>query len=130
MNLNKYNTDNNIVFSCKYHIIFCPKYRKHILIKDVKYRLNELIVEKQCKYGYKVINLEIMSDHVHLLIEINPKLSVNTVIKKIKGYTSRILKKEFNCIKYKSLWTNSKFISSVGSVSLEVVKKYIENQGK
>ena len=71
-----------------------------------------------------------MPDHVHLLIDVNPKIGVWTTVNKIKGYTSNILRKEFPELKSKlpTLWSHSKFISTVGSVTLETVKKYIEEQ--
>lgn len=71
-----------------------------------------------------------MPDHVHLLIDCNPRFGIMDVVTKLKGKTSRILREEFPELKRKipSLWTRSAFISSVGSVSLEVVKQYIENQ--
>lgn len=74
--------------------------------------------------------MEILPDHVHLLIDVNPKIGVFTVVNKIKGYTSRILREEFPDLKSRlpTLWTESKFISSVGTITLEFVKRYIEEQ--
>jgi len=125
-----YNSEHNIVYSCQYHIIFSPKYRRKVLIDGVDLRLKELILEKQIQYKYKIIEMEIMPDHVHLLIDSNPKLGIYNQINKIKGYTSKILRNEFPWLKKRipTLWTRSKFISTVGSVSLDIVKKYIENQ--
>ena len=82
------------------------------------------------EYDYKILEMEVMSDHVHLLIDINPNIGVCEVIKKIKGYTSKTLRMEYPKLKSRipTLWTMSKFISTVGSVSLETVKKYIEEQ--
>ncbi len=92
--------------------------------------MKELILSKQKEYGYKVLDMEIMPDHVHLLLDVNPKVGVFTVVNHIKGYTSHELRKEFPSLKSRlpTLWTQSKFISSVGAVTLEVVKKYIEEQ--
>ena len=74
--------------------------------------------------------MEVLLDHVHLLIDVNPKIGVFTVVNKIKGYTSRVLREEFPDLKSRlpTLWTESKFISSVGTVTLEIVKRYIEEQ--
>jgi putative transposase len=87
-------------------------------------------LEKQKEYGYEVLDMEVMPDHVHLLLDIDPKKGVVTVVNMIKGYTSHELRKEFPSLKSRlpTLWTHSKFISSVGSVTLDVVKKYIEGQ--
>jgi putative transposase len=92
--------------------------------------MKELIKEKEKEYEYKVIEQEIMLDHVHLLLDVNPKIGIYSVVCKIKGYTSKTLREQFPELKTKlpTLWSGSKFISTVGSVSLEVVKKYIEDQ--
>ena len=126
----KYRSDKNLVYSCQYHVIFCPKYRRAVLTNKVAKRLRELILEKQVEYEYEIYEQDILPDHVHLLIDTNPKIVVYTTINKIKGYTSRILRDEFSTLKSKlpSLWTRSKFISSVGAVTLEVVKQYIQEQ--
>ena len=130
-NLHKqYKSDKRLVYSCQYHIIFCPKYRRHVLKNGIDERLKTLVLEKQNAYEYIVLGMEVMSDHIHLLLDINPKIGVYSVISKIKGYTSHALREEFIELKRKlpCLWTNSNFISTCGSVSLETVKKYIEDQ--
>lgn len=126
----KYKSSHSIVYSCQYHVIFCPKYRRKVLVDGVDIRLKELLLEKQEEYGYEVLEMEIMPDHIHLLLDINPQIGVITVIAKIKGYTAHMLRKEFLWLKSRlpCLWTRSKFVSTVGAVSLEVVKKYIEDQ--
>lgn len=98
--------------------------------ESIAKRLTQLIQQKQEEYGYNILDMEVLPDHVHLLIDVNPKVGVFTVVNKIKGYTSRILREEFPDLKSRlpTLWTESKFISSVGAVTLEVVKKYIEEQ--
>ena len=76
--------------------------------------------------------MEVMPDHVHLLLDVNPMVGIVTIVSKIKGYTSRTLREEFPTLKRRlpTLWTHSRFISTVGAVTLEVVKKYIEDQKK
>jgi putative transposase len=93
-------------------------------------RLKVLFEEKQSEYGYQVHESEVMADHVHLLLDINPKSAPSKVVGRIKGDTSHRLRTEFPELKSRlpCLWTRSKFISSVGAVTLKVVKKYIENQ--
>ena len=125
-----YRKGDHMIFSCQYHVIFCPKYRRPILKGEIETRLKNLILEKQEKYDYTVMDMEVMPDHVHLLLDINPKVGVFYVVNQIKGYTSRVMRNEFPEIKRRlpTLWTRSKFISSVGAVTLEVVKRYIEDQ--
>ena len=125
-----YHTDHSIVYSCQYHVIFCPKYRRPVLNDAVSARMKELVLGKQEEYGFAVMEMEVMPDHVHLLLDIDPRVGVNQVIAKIKGYTSHELRQEFPWLKKRlpTLWTRSKFISTVGVVTLEVVQQYIVNQ--
>ena len=126
----KYKNNNNIVYSCKYHIVFCPKYRRKVLTGDVEVRLKELISEICSDLRVDLIEMEIMPDHVHLLLDVDPQLGVHRVIKQIKGRTSHVLRSEFKHLtsKLPTLWTNSYFISTVGGAPLEMVKQYIESQ--
>jgi len=128
--LKEYKSTNTLVYSCQYHVIFTTKYRRKVLSDEIQKRLKELIEEKQTEYEYQILEMEIMSDHVHLLLDINPQRGIYKIIGQIKGFTSNTLRNEFVELKRKlpTLWTRSKFISTVGSVSLEVVKKYIEEQ--
>lgn len=125
-----YKSNNNIVYSCKYHIVWCPKYRRKILVGNVEARLKELIVESCINTNVDIIEMEIMPDHVHILIEVDPQFGVHKVVKNIKGKTSKILRDEFPELKTKlpTLWTNSYFISTIGGAPLEIVKQYIESQ--
>jgi putative transposase len=125
-----YHTDHSIVYSCQYHVIFCPKYRRKVLIEAVAARLKELVLSKQAEYGYILMEMEVWPDHVHLLLDVDPREGINIVIGKIKGFTSHELRNEFPWLKKRlpTLWTRSKFISTVGAVTLEVVKQYIEDQ--
>ncbi len=126
----KYHTADSIVYSCQYHVIFCPKYRRSVLVDGIDIRLKELIYEKQADYGYEILEMEVMPDHVHLIIDCDPRIGIDTIVGKVKGFTSHALRLEFPKLKSRlpTLWTRSKFISTVGSVTLEVVKLYIENQ--
>ena len=125
-----YHCNHSIVYSCQYHVIFCPKYRRRVLNPPLDARLKELILEKQESYGYTVMGMEVMPDHVHLLLDVNPQIGIAKIVGQIKGYTAHMLRTEFPWLKKRlpSLWTRSKFVSSVGSVTLEVVQRYIETQ--
>jgi putative transposase len=125
-----YHSNHSIVYSCQYHVIFCPKYRRSVLKAPLDTRLKELILEKQEAYGYTVLGLEVMPDHVHLLLDVNPQIGIAKIVGQIKGYTAHMLRTEFPWLKQRlpSLWTQSKFVSSVGAVTLDVVQKYIETQ--
>ena len=126
----EYKSNNNIVYSCKYHVVFCPKYRRKVLVGDVEVRLKELIPQVCDEQKVDLIEMEVMPDHVHLLLEVDPQFGIHKAVKKIKGFTSSILRKEFKHLttKLPTLWTNSYFVSTIGGASLSVVKQYIESQ--
>ena len=126
----QYKSNHNIVYSCKYHIVWCPKYRRRVLVDSVAVRLKELISSMSQEFQVELIDLEVMPDHVHLLVDVDPQFGVHNFIKRIKGRTSRILRQEFPHLttKLPTLWTNSYFVSTVGGAPLTIVKKYIESQ--
>ena len=123
-----YHSNHNIVYSCKYHIVFCPKYRRKVLVNGVDVRLKELISSIADENKFEVIEMEIMPDHVHLLLEVDPQFGIHKAVKTIRGKTSRILRQEFHWLttKLPTLWTNSYFCSTVGGAPLEIVKQYKE----
>lgn len=125
-----YKSNNNIVYSCKYHVVWCPKYRRKVLVGDIEQRLKELIYEVAAEINVDIIEMEIMPDHVHLLMEVDPQFGIHRAVKTIKGKTSRVLRSEFASLRSRlpSLWTNSYFLSTVGGASLSVIRQYIENQ--
>lgn len=125
-----YKHNNNVVFSCKYNVIWCPKYRRPVLQDGVDSRLKDIIYLVANERGSEIIELEVMPDHVHLLIEVDPQYGIHRLIKQIKGRSSRILREEFPTLRSRipALWTNSYFVSTVGGAPLEVIKQYIENQ--
>lgn len=122
--------NNNITYSCKYHVIWCSKYRRKVLVEEVGQRLKELIVGVASELRVDIIEMEIMPDHVHLLLEVDPQFGIHRAVKNIKGKTSRILRAEFISLRTRlpSLWTNSYFVATVGGAPLEVIKQYIESQ--
>jgi len=125
-----YKSNNNVFYSCKYHVVWCPKYRRPVLVDGVEVRLKELIETTCTSLNVEIIELEIMPDHVHLLMGVDPQYGVHKAVKQIKGCSSRILREEFPWLKSRipSLWTNSYFVSTVGGAPLAVIKQYIENQ--
>lgn len=129
MNKN-YKSNNNVVYSCKYHVVWCPKYRRKVLVNPVDERLKELIREISSSLSVEIIEMEIMPDHVHLLLEVDPQFGLHKAVKQIKGHSSRVLRKEFKHLttKLPTLWTNSYFVSTVGGAPLDAVKEYIESQ--
>ena len=127
---NEYRTTNTTVYCCRYHVIFCPKYRRKVLIHGIDERFKEIVLSLQDKLNFKVLEMEVMPDHVHLLLDVDPTIGIDKIVMKIKYNTAHVLRKEFPELRSKlpTLWSRSKFIASVGSVSLDVVKKYIASQ--
>lgn len=126
----KYTSNHNIVYSCKYHVVWCPKYRRKVLVNGVDIRLKELESEICSEFCIGIIEMEVMPDHVHLLIEVDPQFGINKAIKLMKGRTSYVLRREYEWLRISlpSLWTNSYFVSTVGGAPLSVIKQYIEDQ--
>ena len=128
--MSKFKSNNNIVYSCKYHVIWCPKYRRKVLIHGVDVRLKEIILAVCDEHQAELIELEVMPEHVHLLVECDPQFGIAKLIRYIKGRSSRLLRSEFPWLKSRlpTLWTNSYFVSTVGGAPLATIKKYIEEQ--
>ena len=126
----KYKSNLNVVYSCKYHVIWCPKYRKSVLVDGVDSRLKEIIQDVATECKSEILELEVMPDHVHLLVEVDPQFGIHRLIKRMKGRSSRIIRAEIKWIRSRlpTLWTNSYFVSTIGGAPLEVVKQYIEQQ--
>lgn len=120
----------NVVYSCKYHVVFCPKYRREVLVPPLDSRLKEIVREICTDARSEMIEMEVMPDHVHLLLDCDPQFGINRLIRSIKGRSSHLLRQEYPFLKSRlpSLWTNSYFVSSVGGAPLTVIKQYIENQ--
>jgi putative transposase len=126
----QYKSNNNITYSCKYHVVWCPKYRRDVLVGEVEKRLKTIIADVCQKRDAELIELETMPDDVHLLVEVDPQYGIHRLVKEIKGLSSCLLRGEFKHLttRMPTLWTNSYFISTVGGAPLSVIKQYIENQ--
>lgn len=123
-------SNNNVVYRCAYHIVWCPKYRRPVIEGAVDARLEQIIREVCAERECNIIELETMPDHVHLLVECDPQYGIHRLVKQVKGRSSRLLREEFPSLKRRlpTLWTNSYFVATVGGAPLEIVKQYVENQ--
>jgi putative transposase len=126
----QYKSNNNVLYSCKYHVVWCPKYRRSVLVNGVGDRLKEIIQSVCTESRAEILELEVMPEHVHLLVEVDPQYGIHRLVRGIKGRSSRLLRQEYPWLKSRlpTLWTNAYFVSTVGGAPLEVVKQYIENQ--
>jgi putative transposase len=125
-----YKSNRNVVYSCKYHVVWCPKFRRPVLVNGVDMRLKSILRDVVDEARSELLNIEIMPDHVHLLVEVDPQFGIHKFVKLAKGRSSRLLRQEFPRLRSRlpTLWTNSYFVSTVGGSPLSVVKQYIENQ--
>jgi len=135
----EFKTSSDVVYSCKYPIVWCPKYRRKVLVDEAAVRLEGIIRETAYEKQVEIIEMEItpalaagasVPDHVHLLCEIHPQYGVHLFVRLVKGRSSRLLRQEYKSLRTRlpTLWTNSYFISTVGGAPLEIIKQYIENQ--
>ena len=127
----EYKSNSRQTYLINYHLVWCPKRRKKILVGEIKDRLEQLIKQVANEKKVEIIAIEVMPDHLHLFVSTYPQLEIHKLVKAFKGRSSNILRKEFpELLKIPSLWTRSYFVSTAGNVSSETIQKYIENQIK
>lgn len=118
------------VYNIAYHIIWCPKYRKKVLTGQIANRLKELLLQKAEENEWIIENMEVMPDHIHIFIKATPSDSPSLIAAQLKGFTSHCLRSEFPSLRSRlpTLWTRSYYVESVGHISENTVKKYIDEQ--
>ena len=129
----KYRTSEHCKYICQYHIIWCTKFRYSIMKGKIEEAIKEILLTIAQKYKYKILALEVMPDHLHIFISCHPTIAPIEIVRTLKSITTIEIFKRFPTLKsfYKrcgSLWSKGKFISTVGHLSSEIVKKYIEEQ--
>lgn len=123
-------TNHTVAYRCHYHVVWCPKYRRKVLLNGVDERLKQIITQASEEYHAVIEDMEVMADHVHLLVIVDPQFGIHRLVKLLKGRSSRFLRQEFPHLKTRmpTLWTNSYFVATVGGAPLELIKQYIEGQ--
>ena len=126
----RWSVSNSSVYNLGYHIIWCPKCRRKVLVDGVDIELKRLIKEKCDEREWGLENVEVMEDHVHIFVKCRPTDSVAYIVAQLKGYTSHELKKLFPWLNSRlpNLWTRSYYAESIGTINEETIKRYIENQ--
>lgn len=126
----RWDKSNKATYNIGYHLIWCPKYRRRVLVGLIEKRLKELLYEKADGLSIIIEKMEVMPDHVHLFVKCSPINSPHLIVKHLKGYSSRIMRLEFPKLKSRlpSLWTRSYYCESIGHISEETIKKYIDDQ--
>lgn len=135
----------NISYRCWYHVVWCPKWRRKVLTSNdprvanpplegdpgpVDERLEQILRDWASETGSEIAELEIMPDHVHLLVSVDPHYGIGKFVRLAKRRSSRILRQEFPSLtrRIPTLWTKSYFVATVGGAPRDIVKQYIENQ--
>lgn len=123
------------VYNVNYHIIWSTKYRRKVLTEKIEKRLKEILCTVANEKGFEIAEIEVgLKDRVHVFVSAIPKLSISYIVKMMKGISGRLLIKEFPEISkllWKGeLWNPSYYVETIGSISEEAVKKYIEAQEK
>jgi putative transposase len=117
------------VSSLGLHVVWCPKHRRRLLVGRVAARLNELLDEIAFDNAWEIVAREVMPDHVHIFVRVRPTDSPAEVARRFMGRASRVLRAEFAWLgRKKVLWSKSYFAASVGYVSEQTVRRYIEHQ--
>jgi putative transposase len=126
----RYAKNAGAVFSLKFHLVWCPKYRRAVLVGPVEQRLREMLLTIAAELEATVHALEIMPDHVHLFVEADPTRSVAELVNRFKGRTSHDLRAEFPSLRSRlpTLWSRSYFAGSCGAVTEASIRRYIEKQ--
>jgi len=118
-------------YNINYHLVWIPKYRRKVLVGQIKADLEIAIHEVAEKLGAKIESLEVQPDHIHLFVSAPPRYSPANLINAFKGATSHRLRNKYPYLKsWPSLWTKTYYVGTAGNVSAEVIKRYIaECQG-
>ena len=115
-----------------YHLVWIPKYRKRILEGALKKRLEFLFRQCAEMNGWEIEELNIQVDHVHMLIQLKPTISVSKAIQLLKGGSSRVVRQEFPELEEflwgDSFWSDGYFAETIGRVNENVIRDYIQNQ--
>ena len=115
-----------------YHIVWIPKYRKRVLKGAIAERLKEMFYQCACVNKWEISELNIQPDHVHMMVQIKPDVSVSRAVQLFKGGSSRLIRKEFPELEEflwgDSFWGDGYFAETVGQVNEDKIRQYIKNQ--
>ena len=125
-----YTRKKGIVYKNQYHVIWCPKYRRKVLVNGIDQRLKEIIFDIAAEKDIAIKAIEVMPDHIHVFLDLDPRLAIHSVVQTFKGRSSRILRDEYPQLKKRlpCLWTSSYYCCSVGHISEKTVEAYINDQ--
>lgn len=142
---NQVRTNRNIVYRCWYHVVWCTKWRRKVITSadpavsnppidgdpgPVDDRLRQILTQVADETGAVIDEMEVMPDHVHLLVSVDPSFGIARLVRLLKGRSSHHLRDEYPSLRRRipTLWTNSCFIATVGGTPLSAIKQYITDQ--
>ena len=132
--MNGYRKSSHTVFDNRLHLVWCTKYRYQVLTGDIAIRCGDVIREVCRTHDVDIISGHVSKEHVHLYVSVPPRVAVSTLVKFAKGKSSRKLQMEFNSLKKRywgqHLWARGFFSATVGEINDDLIKQYIESQGK
>ena len=131
MGLNDINSLSHSKWNCKYHIVFAPKYRRKVFYGQKKVAIGK-ILRQLCEWkGINIIEAEVCPDHIHMLVEIPPKMAVSGFVGYLKGKSITLIYEQFDELKYKyknrSFWCKGYYVDTVGKNTRRIAE-YIRNQ--
>ncbi|MBM7556339.1 IS200/IS605 family transposase [Halanaerobacter jeridensis] len=131
--MNEYNSTNHCKYSIKYHLVWCPKFRFEVLNGDIALSLKDIIINICNRYNYKILELEVMPDHIHIFVSARPTVAPTDIVRTIKSISAIKLFKEHPKLKIfydrcGSLWSKGYFVDTVGNANIETIRNYIKNQ--
>ena len=128
--MTQYSTGSHTCFHHRYHIVFVTKYRYKVLTKDIRFRIREITRQICEQLGVKIVKGVLSKDHVHMFVEIPPKVSVSDFMRRVKGCTSRKIQQEFPELRKRywgqRFWARGYFSTTSGNITNEIILNYIE----
>ena len=126
----RWKKSNKSVYNVGYHLIWCPKYRRKVLVPPIDAELKVLLLKKATEIKIEIEKMEVLPDHIHLFVKGDPTSAPHWIVQQLKGYTSKMLRDKYPQLKSKlpTLWTRSYYCESVGHISEATIKRYIEEQ--
>ena len=134
--MENYDINRHSIYKLQYHLVVVTKYRNKVINFEINKRLKEIVFNLfETKWKLKIIEVETETDHIHIVFEGNPQTQLSKLINNFKTVSSRLIRKEFkehisNYYWKIPFWSPSYCITSIGGVSLEVIKKYVQSQNK
>ncbi|MCF6094754.1 IS200/IS605 family transposase [Microaerobacter geothermalis] len=131
--MNDYKSLNHCRYLVQYHLVWCPKFRFQVLKGDVEVSLKQIFQQICEKYEYEIIELEVMPDHIHIFLSAKPTVAPTDIVRTLKSISAIELFKQYPLLKRfygrcGSLWSKGHFVSTIGKVSSETIKRYIQEQ--